>query len=497
MLWILLKISTRMVNIMVELRPLEPIKTPYRLRCVGDKQLQQLQDATLNILERTGVKFPSEGALKVLADHGAHVDFTTQIVRFPRDLVLATMKSVPRRFKVGGRIPFYDFHLGDGCTYFTTDGCGVETIDLETRQRRPSSKADVAMMARVVDYLPGIAFCWPMVSSQEHGRTAPLHDLDAGFRNTLKHVQSETIMGGADARYALEMSTVIAGSKEEMRSRPNFSLLVCTIAPLVQDKDGIEAAMVLAEAGVPVGFLAMPTLGTTAPATLAGALAMGDAEVISATVLTQMINPGTPVFHSIMQAWADPSSGKYVSYPLDARGRYAPVEMAHHWGMPCLGACYGTDARDAGTWQSGSEVALDSYMIGLTGVEWVTGLGLTHTYTRLYPESLLLDYDIHQKARYALMELEISDETLALDTIESVGAGGHYLAQKHTRKHMREAMKRGVCHQLTSDGSYQDPRQFAIDQTKWILANHQPEPLDAARQAELDRILQAADKQLN
>jgi len=84
--------------------------------------------------------------------------------------------------------------------------------------------------------------------------------------------------------------------------------------------------MVLAAESVPVGFLAMPTLGTTAPATLAGALAMADAEVISATVLTQMVNPGAPVFHSIMQAWADPSSGKYVSYPLDPHGRYAPVD---------------------------------------------------------------------------------------------------------------------------------------------------------------------------
>ena len=480
-----------------ETSPLEPIKTPYRLRYVADEQLQKLQEETLQILETTGVKFTSESALKVLAEHGARVDFDTQVVRFPREVVFSAMKTVPRRFNVGGRTRLYDFHLGDGCTYFTTDGCGVETIDLETRERRPSRKADVAMMARVVDYLPGIAFYWPMVSSQEHRRTAPLHDLDAGFRNTLKHMQSETIMGEADARYAVEMSTVIAGSKEEMRRRPNFSLLVCTIAPLVQDKDGIEAAMVLAEESVPVGFLAMPTLGTTAPATLAGALAMADAEVISATVLTQMVNPGAPVFHSIMQAWADPSSGKYVSYPLDPHGRYAPVDMAHHWGMPCLGACYGTDAHDAGTWQSGSEVALDAFMIGLTGVEWVTGLGLTHTYTRLYPESLLLDYDLYQKARYALMELDISAESLALDTIDAVGAGGHYLAQKHTRKHMREAMKRGVCHQLTPEGKYQEPRQYAIDQTKWILANHHPEPLEAARLAELDSILASADKQLN
>jgi trimethylamine--corrinoid protein Co-methyltransferase len=223
---------------------------------------------------------------------------------------------------------------------------------------------------------------------------------------------------------------------------------------------------------------------------------MGDAEVISATVLTQLINPGAPVFHSIMQAWADPSSGRYVSYPLDGRGRYAVVEMAHHWRMPCLGSCFGTDALDAGTWQSGSEPALDPFMIGLTGVEWVTGLGLTQTYTRLYPESLLLDYDLYEKARYALMCMDISAETLALDTIDAVGAGGHFLAQRHTRTHMREAMRRGISQQIGPDGKYRDPREYAIERTKWILTHHEPEPLDTARLAELDRILAAADREL-
>jgi trimethylamine--corrinoid protein Co-methyltransferase len=479
-----------------ELRPLEPLKTPYRLQYLSEAQLDQLQEATLAIMERTGVKFPSEKALKVLAEHGARVDFKAEIVRLPRELVMEYLAKMPRYFNIGARHPLYDFHLGDGCTYFTTDGCGVETIDLETRAHRPSCKADVAMMARVSDYLPSVAFYWPMVSSQEFGETAPLHDLDAGFRNTLKHIQSETIMGEASARYAIEMSAVIAGSKEEMRKRPNFSLLVCTIAPLIQDKDGTEGAMALAEEGVPVGFLSMPTLGTTAPATLAGALAMGDAEVISATVLMQMVNPGAPVFHSIMHAWADPRSGTYVSYPLDAHGRYAPVEMAHHWGMPSLGACYGTDSREAGTWQSGTEVALDAYMVGLSGAEFVTGMGLSHTYTRLYPESLILDDDTYQRARYYLMPAEVTPETLALDTIEAVGPGGHYLAQNHTRKHMRDAMKRGVAHQVGPDGRYRDPREYAIDQVKWILANHHPEPLEDAKQAELDRILAAADKQL-
>jgi trimethylamine--corrinoid protein Co-methyltransferase len=476
--------------------PLEPIESPYRVQYLSADQLNLLQGATLDILEQTGVRFPSEKALAVLAEHGARVDRSTQIVRFPRELVFKALASAPRYFAMGGREPVYDIQLRDGYTYFTTDGCGIETIDLETRQRRPSCKADVAMMARVSDYLPGVAFYWPMVSAQEHGRTAPLHELEASCANTLKHVQSETIMGEAPARYAVEMATVIAGSAAELRRRPTFSLVVCTIAPLVQDREGIEGAMVLAAAGVPVGFLAMPTMGTTAPATLAGALAMGDAEIISAAVLVQMVAPGAPVFHSLMHAWADPSSGHYVSYPLDARGRYAPIEMAHHWGLPALGACYGTDAMEPNSWQAAAEVALDPYMIGLTGAEIVTGMGLSQTYTRLYPEAIIMDNDLYQRARHYLKQMDVSAETLAVETIHAVGPGGHYLAQPHTRRHMRHALQRGLTHHAGPDGRYRDPHDVALETVKQILATHHPDPLEAAKQAELTRILAAADREL-
>jgi trimethylamine--corrinoid protein Co-methyltransferase len=477
--------------------PLEPIRSAYRLQFLSAQQLDTLQEATLEILEKTGVRFPTEKALKILADHGASVDWKTQNVRFPRDLVKQSMSTVPRYFTMGARDPFYDLNLDSMNTYFTTDGCGVDTIDFETRLRRPSCKADVGKMARIADYLPSIGFIWPMVSAQDQGIAAPLHELDAAYNNTVKHVQSETVMGENPARYAVEIATVIAGTKEELRKRPTFSLVVCTIAPLIQDKEGIEGAMVLAEAGIPVGFLAMPTMGTTAPATLAGALVMGDAEIISATVLMQMVAPGAPVFHSLMQAWADPRSGAYISYPLDGRGRYAPVEMAHHWGMPALGACYGTDAKEAGTWQAAAEPALDPFIAGLVGPEIVTGMGLSETYTLLYPEQLIMDDDLYQRARYYLMNLEVNTETLALDAIHAVGPGGHFLAQKHTRIHMRDSLRRGITHQVGPDGKYQDAREYAIEKVKWILANHQPEPLDSAKQTELTRILGAADKEMN
>jgi trimethylamine--corrinoid protein Co-methyltransferase len=483
-------------NMSTQYMPLEPLKTSYHLNFLSEDQLDDLQKATLAIIERTGVRFPSQKALNIFAEHGAQVDWQSQVVRMHPDFVLEKLSTIPRFFRMGARNPFYDLQLAEDITYFTTDGCGVETIDFDTHQRRPSCKADVGLMALISDYLPSIGFIWPMVSAQDHGKTAPLHEIDAAWNNSVKHVQSETVMGEIPCRYAAEMATVIAGSREEARLRPPFSLVVCTIAPLVQDTAGIEGALILAEAGLPVGFLAMPTLGTTAPATLAGAFAMGDAEIISAAVLMQLHAPGAPVFHSLMQAWADPRTGGYISYSLDSRTRYAPVEMAHHWGMASLGACYGTDAHEPGTWQGAGEVALDPYLAGLAGADIVTGLGLSETYTLLYPEQIILDDDLYQRARYQLMNLDVNEETLALDTIHSVGPGGHYLGQKHTRLHFRDSLVRGVTHQLGEDGKYRDPRQVAIEKVDWIRKNHQPEPLEIEKQTELKRILAAADKEL-
>ena len=479
-----------------ERTPLEPLRTTRHLNFLTPQQLDDLQNATLEILEKTGVRFPSQKSLTIFAEHGAQVDWQAQIVRMEPDFVLKALSTTPRYFLLGARNPIYDLQLQDGVTYFTTDGCGVETIDFDTRQRRPSRKEDVGIMARISDYLPSIAFIWPMVSAQDHGETAPLHEIEVAWNNSVKHVQSETVMGEVPCRYAAEMTTVIAGSREELRRRPPFSLVVCTIAPLVQDTAGIEGALVLAEAGIPVGFLAMPTLGTTAPATLAGAFAMADAEIISAAVLMQLHAPGAPVFHSLMQAWADPRTGGYVSYSLDSRTRYAPVEMAHHWGMASLGACYGTDAHEPGTWQGAGEVALDPLLAGLAGADIVTGMGLSETYTLLYPEQIILDDDLYQRARYLLMDLEVSPETLALDTVHAVGPGGHFLGQRHTREHFRQSLVRGITHQLGEDGKYREPRDVAIEKVNWIRQNHHPEPLEPEKQAELKHILAAADKEL-
>ena len=179
-----------------------PIIPAYHIRILNDEQLEQFKSATLEILEEVGVHCPSEKALAIYSEHGAQVDFQNKIVRLPADVVLGAMSHAPRFYTMGARSPAHDLKLDGTTMYCATDGCGVKTIDFKTGQRRPSVKEDVAKMAQVSDYLSSIAFYWPIVSAQDHPATAPLHELDASFNNTVKHVQTETVMDEPSARHA-------------------------------------------------------------------------------------------------------------------------------------------------------------------------------------------------------------------------------------------------------------------------------------------------------
>jgi trimethylamine--corrinoid protein Co-methyltransferase len=396
---------------------------------------------------------------------------------------------------MGARSEAHDLKLDGTAMYVATDGSGVETIDFETGQRRSSVKDDVAKMARVSDYLSSMSFYWPMVSAQDFPATAPLHELDASFNNTVKHVQTETVMGEKAGHYAVEMARVIAGDEVTMCERPPLSLLVCTIAPLAQDKDGMESALVFAEAGLPVGFMSMATSGSTAPATVAGTIAVADAEIVAAMVLIQMVYPGAPVYHSLMPGIMHPRTGAFLGSAWEADLFYpVGVELAHIWGVPTL-AAVGTEAQTSG-WESALGIASNMLLCALCGAETGSGLGLRETCTLLCPEALVLDTDIYHLVRVDAAGLDTSREALALDVIKAVGPRGHFLSQRHTRQHLRQLEFSELTAQPREGEGYRDPIEVAREKTEWILEHHHPEPLEEAQQAELKRILHAADREL-
>ena len=361
--------------------------------------------------------------------------------------------------------------------------------DPETGEERSSRKADVELMARVVDALPAISFFWPPVSAQDHARTAPLHECHAGLTNTLKHVRGATTVHPRLAERVVEMATVVAGSEDARRARPPICGNICTISPLSQDDTGIEAALVYAGAGIPVSFMAMPTMGSTAPASLAGAIVQGEAEVVSALVLIQLAFPGAPVFHSNLISAMDPRSGGYIG-DIEAPAERLVTRLGHAWGVPHLcGPSVSGDEANIG-WGFGSRAGIGAALLSGTEAEISGDLGgLLDSYTVLEPHFIVLQHELVMTARRMLEELP-GDADLALDVIRDVGPRGHYLAHAHTRAHVR-----GFPLPLRRRGAGKaSAEEAARAEFARLAREHEPAPLPADVLAELDRILADAER---
>jgi trimethylamine--corrinoid protein Co-methyltransferase len=468
--------------------------SPVRFEALSAEQIDKIKAGAFHLMENVGVRFPSQAALEIFSEHGAQVNWDDQVVRIPPDLVQKALAAAPRSFILGGREPRFDLILDGTRSYLATDGCGVRVVDLETRQERPSCKDDIALMARVCDALPLVSFFWPLVSAQDHGKTAPLHECHAGLTNTLKHVRGGTTVFRQLAQYIVEMATVVASSDEVRRARPPICANICTIAPLAHDEDGIESALVYAEAGIPTSFMAMPTMGSTAPASPMGALVTGEAEVVSAMTLIQLAFPGAPVFHSNLISLMDPRSGGYISdtsIPLVVMA----AQMGHAWGVPSLGGgSVSSDGKKIG-WQSGFKSGLGSTMVPLAGGEVCGYLGMLDGSMLLYPEQVILDHEICREAYEYFKKFEFEEADMALEVIADVGPGAHFLMQKHTREHIRDFRLSPIMHKNAANGKRMDPQEAAIAEFKRLQDNHYPEPLPPEKLRELDRILETADRE--
>lgn len=257
--------------------------------------------------------------------------------------------------------------------------------------------------------------------------------------------------------------------------------------------------MVFAEAGLPVGFMAMPNMGSTAPAAVGGALAVATAEVVSAMVLMQLVAPGVPTFYSIVASVMDPRSGDYINAVAEKYlCHVAGVQIAHDWGVPILGGAFGVHEETPATWQHGRDSVYNALMVPLAGADIVVGLGMLRASTLLVPEQILFDDEIYHTNRRVAEGIDLSPEDLPLDVIQAVGPGGHYLSQKHTRRRVRELWIPELTHPapFLTAGPRPDIRGRARAELDRILAEHEPEPLDRAVQGELRSILDAAAQEI-
>lgn len=463
---------------------------------------EEIHEATLEILAETGVIFPSEKALKILHNAGASVDFETMIAKIPPHLVEEALRTAPKTFVLGGRDPAFDLPLDGETCYLSTDGCGVEIIDMDTRQRRPSTKQDVADSARVADGLDEIAFYWgPVVSALDvPSSVRSLHELQAAFENTVKHVQPETILGEEEARYAIEMAEMVAGGSEALRRRPILSIMQCAKDPLGHDGGSLEAALVAAEHGIPTGFMPMPMGCATAPATLAANLVITTADSLSTLVLLQLAHPGSPYFFAAAPTSMDLRTGGYTGGgPEDHLLAAGFKEVCAYYGIPLSMGVMATGSKEP-DWHAALDNSLSTLMSVLTHTDMLTGAGLLHGSKIFSYEQLVMDCEIMEVITKTCEGIRVDEDALALEVIAKVGPGGHFLAEKHTRKHMHDLWQPRLVDQASyaawEESGRRGPRERALDMAREIYRDHEVAPLDEKLRSDIEGLLREAGDRL-
>jgi trimethylamine--corrinoid protein Co-methyltransferase len=244
--------------------------------------------------------------------------------------------------------------------------------------------------------------------------------------------------------------------------------------------------------------MTMASAAFTGPATLAGNLVVGNAEVISALAMCQIAHPGAPVYYAAAQTAIDLRNGAYTGGgPEDFLMGAATNVLADFYRVPLSMGSFATGAKEP-DWQAGVENSLSTFMASIVRSDMLLGVGLLHGSRIWSYEQLIKDCEIFGIVRATLAGIPVDDETLALDAIRAVNTSGDYLTQPHTRRHMRELWRTRLFDRRPYgvwEAAPDRTGDWALAQARDILANHRPDPLDEAVSAELDRIMAGVERE--
>jgi trimethylamine---corrinoid protein Co-methyltransferase len=448
-------------------------------------ELETIHWATLEVLERTGIKVESQEALEMFSAAGARVRKTTGggIVKLPGYLVEEAIHWAPHTHVFCGRRPQDDFVV-DGRRVGFTAGFGehVKIIDLENRQIRGMVKNDLAEITRIQDYMEVISVVERAAcSGDQMPATQTLHNFEAMVTNTSKHC----FLGfgsRANARHIIAMAKEIGGGEEPFRERPFVTPMVCPTSPLMLGNSCCDVIIEAARNGMGVGVIAMSMSGGSAPATLAGAVVQHNAEVLSAIILAQLVAKGTPCIYSGCSTIMDMQTGMSpVGVPEMALLSVAVAKLAQFYKLPSwVGAC-ASDSKlpDA---QQAYDFSLTAIPAALAGANIIYGIGAIESILTFDYAAMITGAEQVERILRVVQGLLINDQRLAVDLIHEVGPGGEYLTHDHTFTHMHQLSRARLFDrrnrdewQAATDG--RDLTDRAYDEARRILDTHQPLPL--------------------
>jgi trimethylamine--corrinoid protein Co-methyltransferase len=457
------------------------------------EQSERIHRASLEILRRTGIRVYHDEAIKLLRQADAIIEDGT-LVYYPASLIEWALGKAPSRIPLcrRGSNEVIAPLEGRQVSFGTGSDC-LTYLDPRTGERRPFLARDVIDCIHVVDAVPEMNFCMSMGIPTDLGTANPyLHQFAMMTEHTTKPIVF-VCDDRRDCEDIVAMAAAAAGGIERLRMNPSLLLYSEPSTPLRQSETAVSKLLYMAEQSLPVVHSPAPVQGGTAPVTLAAALALANAEALSALVIHQLKRAGAPFVYGCGMHQLDMKTtiSVYAS-PEFELARVAVAEMGRFYGLPTWG--YAGDSNSCIADEDAATDATFSLFVAL-----LAGNNLTHDVGYLEaglttsPEMIVYAGEAISMLRRFMAGINLDDDYLGLDAIHEIGPGGDYLTCDHTLRHFRELWQPKLFNRRRGDvwaemGSKRLSQRLR-DKTVAIMETHQPQPLPAAASAEITRIL--------
>ncbi|MCC6501221.1 MAG: trimethylamine methyltransferase family protein [Anaerolineales bacterium] len=400
------------------------------------EQIERIHEASLEILQETGMKVRYEPARELFANHGCSVD--GERVKFPREVVEKYRKMAPPSFTFHARDPKFEKTIPRDSPVIVTASSAPDIIDPVTGKERRAESADIARIAHLINELPG----YDMFSISTLADDAPkdqftISRLYPALKYCLKPIRATTT-DHKDTLTMMEMAYIVAGGEEAYKEHPFLTHHYCpTVSPLTMDVLSTQNVMYFAGEGLPVYPTIVPNAGLTSPMSMAGTLVQGNAEYLATCTLMQMVKEGTPTIYATLATVADMRTGAYTSGAIECGMLHmAFAQLARFYHVPC-GSYIGLTNSKLNDAQAGYETGMSS-MGGLVGgLDMFNIGGLIDALKTFDFAKAVIDDEVAQMLKRVKRGISFSDDDLAVDLIKEIGPGGSYIVAKHTINRMK------------------------------------------------------------
>lgn len=438
-------------------------------------------------MEKTGIYVPHDRYLDICEKVGANVDRVKQIVRIPIS-VMGDMIQELRKTKQSGEDDSIPKKLRGNIS------TQIYLIDYKTKTRRLGTIDDIMKGISLVQKLDNIPTCNAAVipSDVEEGMGEII-----SFEKIYSYSRKPGgtyILTPFSAKYIIEMAKTM---------EREVAYLLESVSPLQFMKESLEMALIFGDAGKSLSIAPMVMAGSTGPVTAAGTIALQNAEVLASTFLIYILTKKFPRYVSGTHSSDLKTMICSFGSPNQSLYGICIAQMAKFYGMESVCNSGLTDAL-LPDFQTGFEKASSAILGYLAGLSDMGCQGIVGADQGLSFEQLVIDNEWLDACNYILEGVEVNDETLALDLINSVGVGGNYLAEEHTVEYMRsnywdsKLFNRDAWNNWITNKS-PDMLDKAYDYVQSVTANYKSmEPvISASKFQELEYIVKMAEKEMN